>query len=85
MENRRSAAKTIQWHKVWRDEYASGQGNRPDIYLEIYQKGSAAGTRFYRNYQWSQNMREEGAEGENSWSATISNVPMFDGDGYEYT
>ena len=85
MENRRSAAKIIQWHKVWRDEYASGQGNRPDIYLEIYQKGSAAGTRFYRNYQWSQNMREEGAEGENSWSATISNVPMFDGDGYEYT
>ena len=35
--NRLQGTKTVYWHKLWDDYYAYSNGNRPDIYLDIYQ------------------------------------------------
>ncbi len=34
--NTRTQTKEVKWYKVWRDNFADQQGNRPDLYLDIY-------------------------------------------------
>ena len=34
--NTRAQTKEVKWYKVWRDNFADQQGNRPDLYLDIY-------------------------------------------------
>lgn len=34
--NNLRGVKTVYWHKLWDDYYAYSNGNRPDIYLDIY-------------------------------------------------
>lgn len=34
--NTRAQTKNVTWYKVWRDNFADQQGNRPDLYLDIY-------------------------------------------------
>lgn len=34
--NTRAQTKEVVWYKEWRDNFADQQGNRPDLYLDIY-------------------------------------------------
>ena len=34
--NTRAQTKEVKWYKEWRDNFADQQGNRPDLYLDIY-------------------------------------------------
>ncbi|MBS6641249.1 MAG: Cna B-type domain-containing protein [Clostridiaceae bacterium] len=58
--NSLSGTKTVEWHKLWKDQYASGASLRPDLYLDIYQVGYRYENgeavlrteRITQNYRW---------------------------------
>ena len=86
--NRLQGSKDVEWHKLWRDDYVYEAGQRPDIYLDIYQtkhvrndKGEVTTqtTIFQKDYKWT---AEEGAEAT-SWTAQLLDVPKYDDLGYE--
>lgn len=57
--NSLSGTKTVEWHKLWKDQYASDASLRPDLYLDIYQVGYHSANvdkptveRITQNYRW---------------------------------
>lgn len=87
--NRLQGNKDIKWYKKWKDDYVFNEGQRPDIYLDIYQVKHVQGADgnittetsiFQKDYKWT-------AEDENQkytyWTVTLDNVPKYDSLGYE--
>ena len=90
--NRLSQTKDIQWHKQWQDAYRYENGQRPDIFLDIYQvthneKGGENTPEIYqRDCRWTYNEDEdldESLNKEKHWHALLENVPKYDEYGYE--
>lgn len=57
--NSLSGTKDVEWHKLWKDQYASDASLRPDLYLDIYQVGYHSANadeptveRITQNYRW---------------------------------
>ena len=54
--NTRAQTKEVKWYKVWRDNFADQQGNRPDLYLDIYRVVHEGGEEkielVTENYRW---------------------------------
>lgn len=57
--NSLSGTKDVEWHKLWKDQYASDASLRPDLYLDIYQVGYRSANaneptakRITQNYRW---------------------------------
>lgn len=55
--NRRGDVKDVTWYKEWRDHFADGNGNRPDLYLDIYsvvhdEKGNEQIQLVKKDYRW---------------------------------
>ena len=54
--NTRAQTKNVTWYKVWRDNFADQQGNRPDLYLDIYRVVHEGGEEkielVTENYRW---------------------------------
>lgn len=55
--NTRAQTKEVKWYKVWRDNFADQQGNRPDLYLDIYRvvhdkDGNELIELVTENYRW---------------------------------
>ena len=55
--NRRGDVKNVTWYKEWRDHFADGNGNRPDLYLDIYsvvhdESGSEQIQLVKKDYRW---------------------------------
>lgn len=55
--NTRVQTKEVKWYKVWRDNFADQQGNRPDLYLDIYRvvhdkDGNELIELVTENYRW---------------------------------
>lgn len=55
--NTRTQTKEVKWYKVWRDNFADQQGNRPDLYLDIYRvvhdkDGNELIELVTENYRW---------------------------------
>ncbi len=93
--NRLTGTKTILWHKQWQDDYRYGTGERPDIYLDIYQvkhaeDGTAlAPTLYQANYRWTavdvdDAYNPDGRYDEKwHWHAQFKDLPQYDENGYE--
>ena len=79
--NSLQGSKDIHWHKQWRDDYTYTGGQRPDIYLNIYQvKHDGTTTLFQKDYKWTKNDKTDKI---NYWTAELENVPKYDENGYE--
>ena len=89
--NRLGGTKQVSWYALWQDEYAYQNGNRPDVFLNIYrtvhekdengnivEKTEAA----ILNYRW-ENGQEEGVELATFWKCYVDNLPKYDDYGYE--
>ncbi len=81
--------KDAKWHKEWKDAYRYEQGQRPDIYLDIYrmvhtgqEQGDTQVELYQANYRW-----EGKAESDTvyNWTAVIEGLPKYDSYGYEIT
>lgn len=90
--NRLSQTKDIQWHKQWQDAYRYENGQRPDIFLDIYQVthneqgGENTPEIYQRDCRWTYNEDEdldESLNKEKHWHAVLENVPKYDEYGYE--
>lgn len=95
--NTLTGTKSVEWFKEWNDAYRHSEGERPDIYLDIFREvhyinneGNEA-TRlelYQKDYHWTATPAGEGEDPEdavNNWTATIENVPQYDSLGYEIT
>ena len=91
--NRLSQTKDIRWHKQWQDAYTYQNGQRPDIFLDIYQvthnKDGKAKTPvlYQKDYRWTYNEDDEDLDEmlsrEKHWHALLEDVPKYDEYGYE--
>lgn len=65
--NTRTQTKEVKWYKVWRDNFADQQGNRPDLYLDIYRVVHEDGQKkielVKKDYRW-QVVQQETTETE---------------------
>lgn len=89
--NRLQGTKNIGWHKEWKDDYTYKNGQRPDIYLNIYQvtHQNASGetpaaveektSLYQKDYKWT----EDEDDKENFWHVELNSVPKYDALGYE--
>jgi len=100
LTNRLSGTKTVYWHKLWDDAYVYSQGNRPDIYLDIFRlvhKEDANGNLqqviepYMRDYRWDSSTDSsmtgiiDGGNKKNHWHAVLDNLPKYDEEtGREY-
>ncbi len=89
--NSLTGTKTLTWEKLWKDEYAYENGNRMDLYLDIYQvthKKDSNGnitektSLYVSNYRWIYS-DIEGSDPVNQWKVLFNNVPKYDELGYE--
>lgn len=87
--NRLSGTKNVSWKKVWNDEYTYGLGERPDIYLDVYQlrhtehsENQTELTLFQEHYRWTQGSEGTGDTYRN-WEAYFNGLPKYDDYGYE--
>lgn len=76
--------KDVNWHKERKDAYAYENGQRPDIYLDIYRKVHTAETNtqlelYQKDYHW---VPGDG-DAVNNWTAVLENLPKYDSLGYE--
>lgn len=92
--NKLIGTKTVYWHKLWDDYYAYSNGNRPDIYLDIYRmvhkevKKSGELTQvvepYIKDYRWddsdNQNIKDvlDNGNSKNHWHAVLDNLPKYD-------
>ena len=94
VENRLQGSKDVRWYKEWNDDYIYNQGQRPDIYLNIYQTyhtsedPQATTTVLYEtNYKWNFHDADDDPEGiydqKYFWYADIENLSKYDEFGYE--
>lgn len=82
--NRLSGTKNVSWKKVWNDEYTYDLGERPDIYLDVYQlrhtaDGQTKLTLFQEHYRWTQGDEDT----SRNWKAYFNGLPKYDEFGYE--
>jgi hypothetical protein len=93
--NRLNGSKSVLWHKAWNDDYTYENGQRPDIYLDIYSVShvkNADGSvsekieLYLENYRWigggeatTHNVSNKIAH----WDAYFESVPKYDSLGYE--
>lgn len=89
--NRLTAVKNIRWHKQWHDNYNYDSNLRPDIYLDIYRKSDAPGSRLEKyesDYRWT--YQDDSAHPDSSiskrhhWVANIYDADKYDAKGYEW-
>lgn len=98
--NSLTGTKNVQWHKEWNDAYRNQEGERPDIFLDVFREvhvedeDGKIGTQLelvVKDYQWAPTTTEgEGEEATvedavNNWTATMEGVPEYDSLGYEIT
>lgn len=84
--NHLSGTKDVSWKKVWNDEYTYGLGERPDIYLDVYQlrhtehsDDQTELTLFQEHYRWKQSATDT----FRNWEAYFNGLPKYDEYGYE--
>ena len=92
--NRLSGTKSVMWHKQWNDDYVYSSGQRPDIYLNIYNEvhtsnNDTAVSLYIANYKWTY-LEEDPADDPDGlydkqlhWHAVLDGLPKYDGLGYE--
>lgn len=85
ISNGLTGSKSVSWHKVWRDGYTSANGQRPDIYLDIYQMAQGGEMPRLELYQANYKWEREGEDTADCWTAVLSRVPRYDQAGYEIT
>lgn len=94
LTNRLSGTKTVYWHKLWDDSYVYSEGNRPDIYLDIFQlvhKEDEHGNLkqyvepYIRDYRWDYSADTEVTETvidngnlKTHWHVVLDNLPKYD-------
>lgn len=98
--NSLTGTKDVRWHKEWNDAYRNQEGERPDIFLDVFREvhvedeDGKIGTQLelvVKDYQWTPTTTE--GEGEESgpvdavnyWTATMEGVPEYDRLGYKIT
>ena len=93
--NYRTGSKTVYWEKLWRDTYAYENGQRPDLYLDLYQLTNNPDeeeplTLYRSNYRWRPKQPQEGSDPGDEyderwhWFAEFTGLPQYDDEGYEY-
>ena len=93
--NYRTGSKTVYWEKLWRDTYAYENGQRPDLYLDLYQLTTNPDeeeplTLYRSNYRWRPTQPQEGSDPGDEyherwhWFAEFTGLPQYDDEGYEY-
>lgn len=92
--NKLAATKDILWHKQWLDDYTYQNGQRPDIYLNIYQgvrnpegeKATVELQLLQENYKWTY-LEDDNDDGlmdkQLHWHAEFLSMPKYDDYGYE--
>lgn len=94
--NSLTGTKNVQWHKEWNDAYRNQEGERPDIFLDVFRlvHETDETTKLelvVKDYQWTPTTTEgEGEESGpvdavNNWTATMEGVPLYDSLGYKIT
>lgn len=94
--NSLTGTKDVQWYKEWNDAYRNQEGERPDIFLDVFRlvHEDDATTKLelvVKDYQWTPTTTEgEGEESGpvdavNNWTATMEGVPLYDSLGYKIT
>lgn len=84
--NRLEGKKDITYYKEWLDDYRVTLGERPDIYLDVYQYKHAKGAEekslvsYYKEYKWG---RTPYMDDRDHWTVTLRNLPKYDEQGYE--
>lgn len=84
--NRLEGKKDITYYKEWLDDYRVTLGERPDIYLDVYQYKHAKGetekslVSYYKEYKWG---RTPYMDDRDHWTVTLRNLPKYDEQGYE--
>lgn len=84
--NRLEGKKDITYYKEWLDDYRVTLGERPDIYLDVYQykhvKDAAEKSlvSYYKEYKW---VRTPDMVDRDHWTVTLRNLPKYDEQGYE--
>ncbi|MGN0659713.1 MAG: Cna B-type domain-containing protein [Emergencia sp.] len=96
--NSLTGSKTVFWHKQWADEYVYQNGQRPDIYIDIYQivhdeDGNMKTELYQSDYRWNYDKAEDekytDIVGDNignaktHWHVVLSGLPKYDQYGYE--
>lgn len=94
--NSLTGTKDVRWHKEWNDAYRNQEGERPDIFLDVFRlvHETDETTKLelvVKDYQWTPTTTEgEGEESGpvdavNNWTATMEGVPLYDSLGYKIT
>ena len=96
VNNTLSGSKDILWHKQWMDAYTYENGQRPDIYLNIYRtyhqetndgQVQTVTELFQKNYKWEYIEGLEDLDGkydkQHHWHAIFYDLPKYDALGYE--
>lgn len=98
--NSLTGTKDVRWHKEWNDAYRNQEGERPDIFLDVFREvhvedeDGKIGTQLelvVKDYQWTPTTTEGEGEGDtvedavNNWTATMEGVPLYDSLGYKIT
>ena len=94
--NSLTGTKDVRWHKEWNDAYRNQEGERPDIFLDVFRLVHTSDDTtqlelVVKDYQWTPTTTE--GEGEESgpvdavnyWTATMEGVPEYDRLGYKIT
>ena len=88
LTNGLSNTRSVSWHCLWLDDYVYSEGNRPDIYLDIYARSHVRDengtvttqTVLYRaDYKWEYDEENPAS----FWTCTLDGLPMYDSLGYE--
>lgn len=98
--NSLTGTKDVRWHKEWNDAYRNQEGERPDIFLDVFREvhykndDGEIDTQLelvVKDYQWTPTTTEGEGEGDtvedavNNWTATMEGVPEYDSLGYKIT
>lgn len=94
--NSLTGTKDVQWYKEWNDAYRNQEGERPDIFLDVFRlvhedDETTKLELVVKDYQWTPTTTEgEGEESGpvdavNNWTATMEGVPLYDSLGYKIT
>lgn len=94
--NSLTGTKDVQWYKEWNDAYRNQEGERPDIFLDVFRlvhedDETTKLELVVKDYQWTPTTTEGEGEGDtvedavNNWTATMEGVPLYDSLGYKIT
>lgn len=93
--NSLTGTKDVRWYKEWNDAYRNQEGERPDIFLDVFRlvhetDDTTKLELVVKDYQWTPTTEGEGEESStvdavNNWTATMEGVPEYDSLGYEIT